>query len=141
METYHYVHEIVTRNVTTIQADSDLQEAVHLIRKHKIRHLPVLEGTKVVGIITSTDVNRLTFGGVFEDQDLSDEAVLNMLTIPQVMSSNPQTININDRLRKAAEILVDKKYHALVVEDGGEVVGIVTTTDVIRFLLDHVLAA
>lgn len=139
MNNESHVSEIMTRNVTTIQHDSSIQEAIHLIRKHKIRHIPVLDGKKVVGILTSTDIDRLTFGGVFDDQDLTDEPILTMLSIPQVMSSNLQTINVSDSIRKAAEIFVDKKYHALVIVDNEEVAGIVTTTDLIRYLLDHVL--
>ena len=139
MNSHDTVSDIMTRNVLTVQKDSDLQDAIALIQKHRIRHLPVLEGTKVVGIVTSNDIDRLTFGALFEDQDLADEAVLSMLSIPQIMSANPHTVNSKDSVRSVAEIFVDKKYHALVVQDQGHVAGIVTTTDLIQYLLDQLL--
>ena len=131
------ISQIMTKNVLTIQNDSNLHDVISLIRKHHIRHVPVLKGKKVVGIISRTDVNRLTFGALFEDEDRVDEPILNMLTIPQVMTGSPQTVNVADSIKKVAEVLVQADYHALPVEDDGNIVGIVTTTDLIRYLLDQ----
>jgi CBS domain-containing protein len=127
----------MTENVFTVQEGDKLHEAVSLIKKHKIRHLPVVKGHEVSGIITSTDINRLTFGGLFDNQDGSDEAVLEMLSIPQVMTSHPKTVESETSIRDVAEIFATENYHALPVVDNGELKGIVTTTDVIKYMLEQ----
>jgi CBS domain-containing protein len=131
------VSHIMTKNVAVVQETDKLHDAVSILRKNNIRHLPVMKGTKVSGIISRTDINRLTFGALFENQEGADEAVLEMLTIPQVMTSNPKTITSEDSIKDAAEIFAREEYHSLPVVDNGELAGIVTTTDVIRYMLDQ----
>ncbi len=127
----------MTKEVAFVQETDKLVDAVGVFRKKKIRHLPVMHGTHVSGIISATDINRLTFGSLFENQDGSDEAVLDMLSIPQVMTSKPRTVNSEDSIKDVAEIFAEEQFHALPVVDGEELKGIVTTTDVIRYMLDQ----
>lgn len=127
----------MTSDVFTIQETGSLQEAVEIIRKNKIRHLPVMNGNEVSGIISRTDLNRLTFGALFENQDGADEAVLAMLSIPQVMTAKPRTVESTDIIKDVAEIFAAEEYHALPVVDNGELKGIVTTTDVISYMLEQ----
>ena len=63
--------------------------------------------------------------------------VYNMFTINQVMTKNITTIPSNATVREAAEFLVSKEFHALPVVEGEDLVGIVTTTDIIRHYLKH----
>lgn len=131
------VSHIMTADVFTVQETGSLQEAVEIIRKNKIRHLPVMNGNKVTGIISRTDINRLTFGALFDNQEGADEAVLAMLSIPQVMTSKPRTVESSDLIKDVAEIFAKEEYHALPVVDGGELKGIVTTTDIISYMLEQ----
>ena len=131
------VSHIMTKDVFTVTESDKLQDAVAIINKNNIRHLPVLSGNKVSGIISRTDLNRLTFGALFENQKGADESVLNMLSIPQVMTSNPRIISSEDSIREVAEIFSKEEYHALPVVDNGELKGIVTTTDVITYMLEQ----
>lgn len=80
------IAHIMTKNVLTVKVTDDLHEVIDLVKKNHIRHLPVLDGHSVVGIISRTDINRLTFSSLFENQEGADEAILEMLTIPQVMT-------------------------------------------------------
>lgn len=131
------VSHIMTKHVYTVTETDTLQEAVAIIRKNKIRHLPVMNGNNITGIISSNDINRLTFGGLFDNQEGSDEAVLDLLSIPQVMTSKPRTVSSDDLIRDVAEIFSKEEYHALPVVDNGELKGIVTTTDVISYMLEQ----
>lgn len=70
------VKEIMTKEVFTMQENEKLSAVVDMFRKHKIRHIPVLSGRKITGIISRTDINRLTFGALFENQEGAYEAVL-----------------------------------------------------------------
>lgn len=131
------VSKIMTTKVYAVQENDTLQEVVALFRKHKIRHVPVLSGKKIAGIISRTDINRLTFGALFENQEGADEAVLEILSIPQVMTSKPKVVNAEDSIRDVAEIFANEEFHALPVVEGEELKGIVTTTDVIQYMLDQ----
>lgn len=135
------VHHIMTRHVYAVQHDDKLTDAYALMRRHHIRHVPVLYGKQLVGIISRTDLNRLTFSTLFAGQEQADEAILEMLTIPQVMSHKPRVVKESDTIKKVAEILAGEEFHALpVVKDSDESIlaGIVTTTDVIKFMLEQV---
>jgi len=131
------ISNIMTGKVYTVQENAPLQEVVNLFRKHKIRHIPVVNGSKVVGIISRTDINRLTFGALFENQEGADEAVLEILSVPQVMTAKPKMVNSNDLIRDVAEIFANEEFHALPVVDDEELKGIVTTTDVIKYMLEQ----
>lgn len=131
------VSTIMTQEVHTINEDDELQNAIKLIKRKKIRHLPVMKGKKVAGILSRSDIDRLTFGALFDNQDSADEAVLNMLSISQVMTAKPRIIHSDDSIQKVAEIFAKEEYHALPVVDNWECKGIVTTTDVIAYLLKH----
>ncbi len=131
------VSHIMTTDVFTVNESDKLHEAVAVIRRHKIRHLPVLDGKQVSGILSRTDINRLTFGALFDNQEGSDEAVLEMLTISQVMTSKPRSVSPDTTIREVAEIFSAEEYHALPVVENGELKGIVTTTDVIKYMLEQ----
>lgn len=132
------VSVIMTKNVHTVNLSDELADVVQTLKKHKIRHIPVVDGKDVVGIISRTDINRLTFGSLFENQDGADEAILSMLSVSQVMSSNPRLVKATTTIREVAEIFANEEFHALpVTDDQGKLVGIVTTTDIIKYLLDQ----
>lgn len=131
------ISHIMTKNVATVQVSDDLHDVIELVKKNHIRHVPVLEGHNVVGIISSTDINRLTFSSLFENQEGADEAILEMLSISQVMTQKPRMVEAALSIREVAEILASEEYHALPVIENGQLVGIVTTTDVIKYLLEQ----
>jgi CBS domain-containing protein len=132
------VSHIMTASVLTVdKSQHNLRDVKGLLNKEKIRHVPVMEGDKLCGIISKNDINRLSFGAIFENQDNADEAVLDMLSIDQVMSSNPRVVSSETSIKEVAEILAKEDFHSLPVVDGGKVSGIVTSTDVIKYLLDQ----
>ncbi|MDP5198448.1 CBS domain-containing protein [Flavobacterium sp. DG2-3] len=131
------ISHIMTKTVITINQNDDLKSVVQKLKSNAIRHLPVVNGKEVVGIISRTDINRLTFGALFDGQDGADEAVLEMLTIPQVMTSKPKTVSPDLIIRDLAEIFVTEEFHAVPVVDQGELKGIVTTTDVLKYFLEE----
>jgi len=131
------VSHIMTKNVKSVNVTNSLKDVVALVKKEKVRHVPVLEGEDVVGIISSTDLNRLTFSNLFENQESADEAVLEMLKIEQVMSAKPLTVNADDSIREVAEIFANAHFHALPVVENQKLVGIVSTTDIIKYMLEQ----
>lgn len=138
MELNKQVKELMTASVIQVQIDTNLADVVDLMKKNRIRHVPVAKGNQLVGIVSRTDINRLTFGALMDDQNAADEAILEMLTLEQVMSSNPRVVNNSDTIKSVAEIFANEEFHALPVVDEQEdwqCVGIITTTDIIKYLL------
>ena len=131
------ISHIMTKSVVTVNQNDDLKEVVAKLKSNSIRHIPVVNGKEVIGIISRTDINRLTFGALFDGQDGADEAILDMLTISQIMTSKPKTVSSDTVIKDLAEIFVKEEFHALPVVDNGVLKGIVTTTDVIRYLLEQ----
>jgi CBS domain-containing protein len=82
----------------------------NLFANNGIRHVPVIYGKQLVGIISKTDLNRLTFSSLFAGQDDADEAVFDMLTISQVMSHKPRVVKANETIKQVAEILLPKSF-------------------------------
>lgn len=132
------VSAIMTQNVQTVNLNDELSDVVDTLKKHKIRHIPVVDGKEVAGIISRTDINRLTFGSLFENQEGADEAVLTMLSVSQVMTARPRLVSIDATIKDVAEIFAQEEFHALpVVDENSALVGIVTTTDIIKYLLEQ----
>ncbi|NNK90426.1 MAG: CBS domain-containing protein [Saprospiraceae bacterium] len=131
------VSHIMTHNVHSIQVGDGLKRAVDLIHKYHVRHLPVIKNGTIVGMLSSTDLNRLTFSNLFENQESADDAILEMLTIEHVMSGHPTVVSPQHQIREVAEIFADKQFHALPVVEDDKLVGIVTTTDIIKYLLEQ----
>lgn len=129
------VATIMTKNPYTLKLSDDLRTAKKLMLRHKIRHLPVVDAGKIVGMVSKTDLNRLTFGTTFENSDEADAAVFDMLTIGQVMAGNVQTVQMEDSIQAVAEVFSNHEFHALPVSSGRDLVGIITTTDLIRYML------
>ncbi len=134
------VSTIMTKNIQVVKLEDKLTDVRDLARKYSIRHIPVVQGNQLVGIISKTDLNRLTFSSLFAGQDEADEAVFDMLTISQVMSHKPRVVKASDSIKEIAEILSKEEFHALPVvddQDDAKLVGIVTTTDVIQYMLEQ----
>ena len=131
------ISHIMTKSVVTVNQNDDLRKVVEKLKSNSIRHIPVVNGKEVVGIISRTDVNRLTFGALFDGQEGVDEAILDMLSISQVMTSKPRTLPSDTIIKDVAEVFAKEDFHALPVIDQGELKGIVTTTDVIKYFLEQ----
>ena len=131
------ISEIMTRDVHTIEMDGALSEAQRVMTDHHVRHLPVVKERKLAGILSLTDIQRLSFSDAFGEEELdADDAVYGMLKIAQVMHGKPRTVQLDQTIKEVAEILASEEFHALPVMRGEDLVGIVTTTDMIKYLLN-----
>jgi len=139
MKTHLPVTHIMTSQVFTVERDTSLNDVETLMKRKHIRHLPVVEGTEVVGIISLTDLQRLTFNASFADESEEEEiGIMNILTLEQVMISKPFTIQKTTTVGEAADILIRMDFHALPVLDGTELIGIVTSTDLLKFFIGRI---
>ncbi|WP_136480048.1 CBS domain-containing protein [Cognatitamlana onchidii] len=127
---------IMTSPVITLNKEDNLEKAEHLFKQHHIRHIPVVEDKVIVGMLSYTDLLRLSFADVdYATDDMSDVMVYSMFTIEQVMNKNIVSVSASNSIKEVAEILAVKEFHALPVISNNALIGIVTTTDLIKYLL------
>jgi CBS domain-containing membrane protein len=132
------VSTIMTKNVVKLNITDNLTKAEQLFKKHKIRHMPVVSGNKILGMLSYTDLLRISFvDAVDDDADVVDVTVYNMFTVEQVMTKKLVTVTPETNIKEVAQILAEKEFHALPVVEGDLLLGIVTTTDLIKYLIDQ----
>jgi len=130
------ISTIMSTDIIALNRDDDLEKAEILFKRHKIRHIPVVKEEVVVGMLSYTDLLRISFADAVDESETEIETlVYNMFTIDQVMVKNVVTVPSDTTIKEVAEILATKEFHALPVVDDGCLVGIVTTTDLIKYLL------
>lgn len=129
------ISEIMTRNLVTGNVTDNLSHINALLKNNNIRHLPIISDDKLVGIISKTDILRLSFGDIYEGQSNADESMFTMLSTEQVMVNNPQTVEVTNTIKEVAELMSKVEFHALPVLENDKIVGIISTTDLIRYLL------
>ncbi|WP_149276882.1 CBS domain-containing protein [Pareuzebyella sediminis] len=132
------VSTIMTKNVITLNHTDNLETAERLFKKNKIRHIPVISGDKIMGMLSFTDLMRISFAdAVDENEDEVETMVYNMFTIEQVMAKNLVSVSSTATIKEVAEVLAKQEFHALPVVDNDKLVGIITTTDLINYLLQQ----
>lgn len=133
------VSNIMTKNLVTLSTKDDLVTAERLFKKHHIRHIPVVEGSLIKGMLSLTDLMRISFAdAIDEHEEVVDTIVYNMFTIPQVMVHDVVSVTSDTTIKEVAEILAKREFHALPVVDNGKLKGIVTTTDLIKYFLKSI---
>jgi acetoin utilization protein AcuB len=132
------VRDSMTREVITISPKTSLAEAHKLMVEKRVRRLPVLDHGQIVGIVTLGDVrgaepSQASSLSVWEMNDL-----LAKLKITEIMTRNPTTIQQDASIGEAAQIMLDKKFSGLpVVDESGQLVGIITESDIFRLVADE----
>ena len=130
------VKDWMVRNVVTVTPDTTFPEAQRLMSEHKIRRLPVVEGGRLVGIVTRGDVreadlSKVTFLSTWELGDM-----LAKIKVGQIMTPKPVTISQEATMGEAAKVMLERKISGLpVVNSRGQVVGIITESDIFRIMV------
>lgn len=132
------IKPLITRDPVTLERDQPVSEAYHLLRSAPFHHVPVMDGDKPIGMVSSVDVLRLAYDvDGFEDRDMADMLDY-QFNLDDAMSTDLRTVTEDATVRQAAEMLSDGQAHSLVVVDNnGKLTGIVTTTDLLRKLANE----
>ena len=131
------VSDIMSKNIIALTREDNLERAEKLFKRHKIRHVPVVQGETVIGMLSYSDLLRISFSEVADDENNIDSVVFDMFTIEQVMTKNVTSISSNTSIKAAAEILAKQEFHALPVVDQGILIGIITTTDLLNYFVNQ----
>jgi len=129
------VGEIMTAQVSTIDHDAKLLEAVLLLRSSGFRHLPVVKEGQLVGLLSDRDVQRAApslFGEVTQEEY---NRIFETTPVSRVMARDTLTVTPETPINEAVALMHEHKYGALpVVDANGKLAGIVTTIDCLRLL-------
>ena len=125
------VKDSMAREVTTLSPGDTAGDALALCRERRIRHLPVLKGGRLVGIVSDRDLRSST--PAFGDPDRA--AALQRVLVEKVMAREVVTADPDDPIEQAANTMRERKIGCLPVMQGDELVGILTTSDVMEALV------
>ena len=127
----------MTDRIKTVSPDQSLSDVRSIFEEEGFRHLPVMGNDGLVGIITHTDLMRVTYGAHIAEADFEvNNLILESTTVAEAMSKNVRTIDTNSDLKEAARIMKTYKVGCVPVVDDGQLLGLVTTTDVLSAYID-----
>ena len=132
------IGELVTTDVLCVRDNQQLSDVTALFRENQIHHVPVLKGKKPVGIISTQDIFKLIFDVDSTDDRMLDTLLNHNYKITDVMTSKLVILDEGSTIKDVAKLLIDSSYHSvLVVDNKGDLTGIVTTTDLVKYLHDN----
>lgn len=132
------VTRIMSTNLVTVHHGEALSKVRKTMQETGVHHVPVVSGQELVGLISWSDMLRLSFSDAFNtDERAVDAALDHSMTLEQVMAREPITIQETGKIREAAEILSNGDFHSLPVLSGKKLVGMVTSTDLIKYLCEQ----
>lgn len=132
------VSNIMSNHVVSVQEGQSLSEVRHRMIESSIHHIPVLDGNRLVGMVSFTDMMKLNIVISGADDRTIDAIIDQQFRVSDVMSRELITLSARDPIREAADILCHNNFHAIPVVNGnGELEGIVTSSDLIRYLSEQ----
>jgi CBS domain-containing protein len=114
---------IMTTQLYTVGPDETLDKVREILVTKRIHHLPVVEGKRLAGLVTTYDLFKLTY----HPNELAG------IKVSQVMTSHLATLEPSDKIGSAAELFLENLFHAVPIVRNGELVGIVTSFDVMKY--------
>ena len=126
------ISEIMTKEVVSVTPEQKLLDVKHIYEKESFNHhIPVVKNNQLVGMISLADFMYSINGAGLDDNDL----IYTEKQVQDIMMPNPKCVDINALIDDVAETLTKVRFRALPVVDNKQLVGIVTTADIIRHYL------
>ena len=123
------IKELMTTNVFTVSPDDRLVKANKIFDEKGFHHLLVVNENELVGILSKTDLLNYLWNAMAAENIVKSSDIL----IKDLMTHNPITIDCDDTIGLAADIFLSNKLHSLPVLDGEELVGVITSYDLLKF--------
>ncbi len=118
------VRDRMTPNPVTVDPKASVDQALGLMRSHNVRHLPVMEGERIVGLVTDHALSTAWFPSLLEDVCVAD-----------VMDSSPTLIQADQTIYQAARLMYNRRLTGLPVVEDGRLVGIITMVDLLKLFV------
>jgi len=128
------VREIMMGSPVTLKSDDTLDLANDVISLGRIRHIPIVESGKLVGVLSDRDLIGTAPSQIFGLKQRAKSALLKTTLIKSVMKKRVITVESDTAIKDAAHLMAARKIGCLPVISAGTLVGLVTTTDVLRYV-------
>lgn len=128
------VRDIMETKLVTISANDRLSTVDDIMTLGRVRHIPVVLAGRLVGVVSQRDLLRASLSAFSEHRDAERRAFLSVVEIGRVMSTPPIVVFPDARIEDAAATMADKKIGCLPVLENDELVGMLTETDILRWV-------
>ncbi len=128
------VSEICHRSVVTISAGERLSTVDDIMTLGHLRHMPVVHGGRLVGVVSERDLLRASLSNLSSHRTEERRAFLHIVSIEAVMSSPPIVVSPEATVDQAAKTMAERKIGCLPVVKGEQLEGMLTETDLLRFV-------
>lgn len=130
------VYDVMNREVKTVKRDTTARDAYDIMVKGGFRHMPVVDGDKLVGIISDRDLRLVMSVAGDGSSELSVDDIPEDIKVGKIMTADPAILVPDTDLRQAVSLMTRHKIGALPVVAGGKLVGIVTQIDLMKLLVN-----
>lgn len=131
-----YVGRRMTRNLITVARDTSILKVKNLLKQYSIDQVPVVEGNRIVGIITDKDLRQVSPSPASTLSVHELNYLLSEMKVEDVMTRRVVTVTPGTPIEEAAKLINEKRVNSLPVVAGEELVGIITTCDLLNVLLE-----
>jgi CBS domain-containing membrane protein len=131
------VRDLMTQNPTTLDRNETLDLAESIMNLGRIRHMPVVDDGKVVGIVSQRDMFRSALITSLGFGRKTTGALIKTIKIKEIMTEKVVTISPDASIKEAARQMMEKKIGCLPVLEGDRLVGIVTETDMLQYVVEN----
>lgn len=128
------VKNFMSKKVIVANLKNKISQVQELFVKHNMHHLPVVYDDRLIGIISATDLMKFYAEKAFTMGITSLEELDSKVTLEELMTHNPISVTPESTIQDVVELFYEHKFHSVLVEDKGQIVGIVTDYDVVRLL-------
>lgn len=132
-----FVKDCMTANPITISPSTPVLEAINILKKNKIRQLPVTDKNKLVGLVTRYELLTVTPSPATTLSVYEMNYLLSKMEVKEVMVKNPVTVQPSTTIEESALIMRDNKLDALLVTENDKLVGIITESDVFDQMINN----
>ena len=131
------VRDIMMKGPVTMECDDILDIADDIMELGRIRHLPVLENGRVVGVLSQRDLFHSALVKLLGFKHREQKDVMRTVRVRDVMSKPVIAISPDVSVKVAAHLMMAKKIGCLPVVEGEGLIGLVTETDILRYFVEH----
>ena len=128
------VREIMTGSPVTLKPEDTLDLANNVISLGRIRHIPVVEDGRLIGLLSERDLIGAATIEIFGLKQKRKSALLKTVLIKDVMKKRVISVKPDTPIKDAAHLMADKKIGCVPVVESGTLVGLLTTTDILRYV-------
>jgi len=126
----------MTSEVITVAIDEPIRRVWDLVMEKRLRRFPVMDGERLVGIITDRDLRNATASSIVMTEKKYHDFLLDTVKVDTIMTVNPRTISPESDIKEAGRVILEMQVGGLPVLEGDVLAGIITETDLIKTLLD-----